>query len=50
MAPMNLTGSWKEILARYFTQIPRTVGEAAWKLIFTVTMGSGILTGYILLS
>ena len=48
MAPMNLTGSWKEILARYFTQIPKTVGEAVWKLIFTVIMGGGILTGYML--
>ena len=48
MAHMNLAGSWKEILARYFTQIPKTVGEAVWKLIFTVMMGSGILTGYML--
>lgn len=41
-------GSWKDSLARYLTQMPRTFGEAVWKLIFTVIVGGGMFTGYFL--
>lgn len=40
--------SWKEILARYFTKIPGTVGEALWKTLFTLMIGGGLMTGYAL--
>ena len=39
---------WKEILARYFTNIPKTVGEALWKALFTLMVGGGLMTGYAL--
>ena len=39
---------WKEILARYFTNIPKTIGEALWKALFTLMVGGGLMTGYAL--
>ena len=44
----NNQNGWKEILARYFTNIPKTVGEALWKALFTLMVGGGIMTGYAL--
>ena len=46
MAPTP--NGWKEILARYFTNVPKTIGEALWKGLFTLLVGGVGLTGYAL--
>lgn len=41
-------GSWKEILASYYTKVPKSIGEAIWKGGLALVVGASALTGYAL--
>ena len=38
--------SWKSILANYYTKVPKTLGEALWKIGMTVFIGTATLVGF----